>query len=61
MMYNNDRGTMNDKKQSPSIKPKDTYLVHLDSGTVSVEATSLNEAIKLAEQLAKENKETSNG
>ncbi len=57
MVYNND---MTDK-QATSTQTKDTYLVHLEGGTVSVVATSLSEAIKLANLSLKDNKEKSNG
>lgn len=49
---------MNDTKQTTPKQPTDLYLVHLESGSVSVDATSLTEAIKLAEtQLDNESKE----
>lgn len=48
---------MSENKQSTkTTEIKDTYVVHLDSGSVSVEATSLQEAIKLAKSNEKEEK-----
>lgn len=50
-----------EKLDKPVEKVKDVYVVHLESGTVSVEATSLTEALKLVKAIDNENKESSNG
>lgn len=46
---------MTDKKQTKPEQEKVVFLVHLDSGrVVSVQATSLKEAVQLAKELDKE-------
>lgn len=46
--------SMSDKKQPTKEQEKLVYLVHLDSGVVSVEATSLKEAVEIAKKMNKE-------
>lgn len=48
------------KQPTKTTETKDIYLVHLESGSVSVEATSMQEAIKLAKSNV-EKEEKSNG